>query len=277
MSGSLLLNWARGLGLTSADTRDEDYLTCELPGRYSERKGRKFMTETPGFAPGSAPVSRIFDRFPPQMASARASMEANFGALDHLVVRHQSGQLLIDENTFRGALQGLSLTDQQINGLISQSPDTFTSASGLRPVPLSELASSVPAIKPATDQQLDDAGLHVGSDVQTLRAAFEHASNTTSATLNMTPAELRQRIRDSLISGSPQTGVTADVTLYGFLNCLLGEVIWIVAWTIIHALALWGVSIGAIVVVGISTAVLWWLVMASFGLGFAFLVFRCLF
>jgi hypothetical protein len=229
------------------------------------------MTET-----GSPPAVGIFDRLPPEIGSARASIEPEFKALDSLVVRNESGQLLIAENAFRGALQGLSLSDQQINALISNSPDVFTSSSGLPAVPLSELSSSAPQLQPATGQQLDGVGLHVGTHVQALKTAFTNATHADAATLNMSASELRQRIFEALTPGRPQTGIVAEVTGSQFLNCLEGELTWIVVWVVIHALAAWGVSIGAIVVVGISTALLWALIIASFGLGIAILVFRCL-
>jgi hypothetical protein len=227
---------------------------------------------------GSSPQSRILDRFPSEVihGTARTRIESELKSLDRLVVRDGSGHFLIDENAFRPALRNLGLSDQEIDDLTSGSRDLFTSASGLPAVRLSELHSLEPKLQLPTDQELDQAGFRIGSDVQHLRAAFVNTSHADAATLDVSAAELLQRIRTAL---TPRTGgseITAEVSGSQFLSCLYNELVFIIVWTVIHALALWGVSIGAIVVVGIASAVLWWLVVASFGLGIAWIVFHCL-
>lgn len=234
--------------------------------------------------PAHGKPAEVLTRFsqnavPPEI---RQRFEGAFGLMDRLFVRTVDNPriVLIDESVARQLL-GQAFSAEQVDSVIAAHSSVLTST-GRDPVPLNQLESVGIHLRPASRDDYERAGLHANSGAETMRASFEHTYPSAANVIDMSTSDLANLIKTKMqgwAQNPPQISgplFAPAITSGQFWSCMYNHLWAIIAFAVISALGAWGVAIGAIVVIGISTAVLFWLVVAVFGVAVAVITLNCL-
>jgi hypothetical protein len=212
----------------------------------------------------------------------RQRFEGAFGLLDRVFVRTADNPrvVLIDESVARELL-GQAFSAEQVDQVIAAHSSVLTST-GLDPVPLPQLESAGIHLRPASRDDYERAGLHANSGAETMRTAFEHTYPRAANVIDMSTTDLDNLIKTKMqgwAQNPPQLSgplFAPAITAGQFWSCMYNHLWAIIVFAVISALGAWGVAIGAIVVVGLSTTILFWLIVAAFGLAVAVITLDCL-
>lgn len=225
-------------------------------------------------------LSRISSNVVP--AEIRGRFKQTFERADRLFVRDIDNphSVLIDEAVARELLAE-ALPNETVDQIIAAHSPILTSM-GLDPVPLNQLETFGIHLRPGSNDDYARAGLHANSDVQALREAFDRTYPDAAAIIDIDAGDLADLVKTKIQAWS-QPSPAIEGPLFApsvsggqFWSCMWNHLWAIIAFAVISALGAWGVYIGAIVIVGISSTVLFWLIVGAFGVAVAVITLNCL-